>query len=128
MHRAPAQPIMIAMSPERSSHRANADHRWIPAWQIAAIWLIPTLLSTAETVIFAAQAGRPIPAWRAFIGEAPQWLGWALLTPGILALAERFPLRRPLEAVSVAVHVLASLIAGVLLALADALVNAWARP
>jgi len=128
LHRAPAQPIMIAMSPERPSHRANAEHRWIPTWQIAAIWLIPTLLSTAETVIFAAQAGRPIPAWRAFIGEAPQWLGWALLTPAILALAERFPLRRPLAAASVAVHVLASLIAGALLALADALVNAWARP
>lgn len=128
LHGAVAEPIMIAMSLERASRLSTTDHRWIPTWQIAAIWVIPTVLSTAETVIFAAQAGRPIPAWRAFVGEAPQWLGWALLTPGILALAERFPLSRPVRAAAVLVHMAASLLAGVLLALADALVNAWVRP
>jgi len=90
--------------------------------------MIPALLSTAETVIFASQSGHPIALWRAFVGEAPQWFGWALLTPGILALAERFPLRWPPRSSAVLVHAAASLAAGVLLALADALVNAWVRP
>ena len=99
----------------------------MPAWQIAAVWMIPALLSTAETVIFAAQRGHPIAVWRAFVGEAPQWFGWALLTPAILGLAERFPLQRA-RPVAVLVHVVASLLAGLLLAVADAVVNAWVRP
>ena len=108
--------------------RSDHERPWIAAWKIAAVWMIPALLSTVETVIFAAQSGHPIAVWRAFIGEAPQWFGWALLTPAILSLAEHFPLRRPLRASAVAVHAAASLIAGLLLAFADALVNAWVRP
>lgn len=120
---------MIVMTRERAeSRRAERERQGLRTWQIAAVWMIPALLSTAETVIFASQAGRPIALWRAFIGEAPQWLGWALLTPIILALAERFPLRRPLRPSAVLVHGAASVIAGLLLAVADALVNAWVRP
>lgn len=100
----------------------------IATWKIAAVWTIPVLLSTAETVIFAAQSGHPIAVWRAFVGEAPQWYGWALLTPVILALAERFPLRRPVKAVPVLVHIVACVVAGAALAVGDAAVNQWARP
>lgn len=100
----------------------------IATWKIAAVWTIPVLLSTAETVIFAAQSGHPIAVWRAFVGEAPQWYGWALLTPIILGLAERFPLRRPVRAGPVFVHIGASVIAGLALAVGDAAVNIWARP
>jgi LytS/YehU family sensor histidine kinase len=78
--------------------------------------------------MFARQAGRPIPVARAFFAEAPQWYGWALLTPLIVTLGERFPLRRPLRARSVAVHVAASLVASALIALAASVVNAWVRP
>ena len=118
---------MIGMTRNRSDAR-RPEHAWIPTWQVAAVWMIPALLSTAETVIFAAQSGHPIAVWRAFVGEAPQWFGWALLTPSIIALAERFPMQRPLRPGVVLVHVVASLSAGLLLAVADALVNAWVRP
>lgn len=97
-------------------------------WKIAAVWSIPAMLSTAETVMFGKLGGHPIPVWRAFVGEAPQWFGWAALTPAIIALGERYPLRRPLRATSVAVHAAASLGAGAVLALCDAIVNAWVRP
>lgn len=117
------------MTPARADvERADRGKPGLATWKIAAVWMIPALLSTVETVIFAAQGGHPIALWRAFIGEAPQWLGWALLTPGILALAERFPLRWPPRPSPVVVHAAASAIAGLLLALADALVNAWVRP
>jgi hypothetical protein len=93
-----------------------------------AIWTVPTLLSTLETVYFARLGGRPIAAWRAFVAEAPQWYGWALLTPLIVALGERFPLRRPLRARNVAVHAAAALLASALIAIAASVVNAWVRP
>lgn len=120
---------MNAMSPASVTANARDTHApRIAAWKIAAVWTIPVLLSTAETVIFAAQSGHPIAVWRAFVGEAPQWYGWAVLTPLILALAERFPLRRPVRVIPVCVHIGASVIAGLALALGDAAVNAWVRP
>lgn len=120
---------MNAMSTASVTANARDTHpARIAAWKIAAVWTIPVLLSTAETVIFAAQSGHPIAVWRAFVGEAPQWYGWAVLTPLILALAERFPLRRPVRAVPVFVHIGASVIAGLALAVGDAAVNLWARP
>jgi len=126
-------PIMSAMRFRHISGigaTAGADREppRLAAWKIAAVWTIPAVLSTAETVIFAAQRGQPIAVWRAFIGEAPQWYGWAVLTPIILALAERFPLRRPVRATPVFTHVAASLAAGLALAACDAAVNAWVRP
>ena len=78
--------------------------------------------------MFARQSGRPIAAWRAFVGEAPQWFGWAALTPLIIVLGERWPLRRPLRPRSVLVHASASIGASLILAICDALVNAWVRP
>ena len=97
-------------------------------WHVAGVWMIPALLSTAETVMFARQAGHPIAVWRAFVGEAPQWFGWAALTPVIVALGERYPLRRPFAASALLIHAVASLGASFLLAVCDALVNAWVRP
>jgi two-component sensor histidine kinase len=114
-----------------SAHATKRDAGQIEhlrAWQVAGVWMIPALLSTAETVMFAAQAGHPIAVWRAFVGEAPQWFGWAALTPVIVALGERYPLRRPLRVNALFIHTAASLGASVLLAVCDALVNAWVRP
>lgn len=95
---------------------------------IIGLWTIPTLLSTLETVMFARMAGRPIPVWRAFLAEAPQWYGWAALTPVIIALGRRFPLRAPVRARNVAVHAVATLTCSLLVAIADAAVNMVVRP
>src|SRR4051794_27612777 len=75
---------------------------------IFGLWTIPTLLSTFETVMFARLANRPVPVYRAFLAEAPQWYSWALLTPLIVGLGERFPLRMPPRARNVLVHSAAS--------------------
>ncbi len=97
-------------------------------WLLAALWTVPAVLSTLETVMFARLSGHPIAVWRAFVAEAPQWYGWALLTPLVFALAARFPIRRPLKSVNVLVHLAASLGAGLLIALVEAVVNVWVRP
>lgn len=95
---------------------------------LLALWTVPALLSTFETVMFARLAQRPMPVWRAFVAEAPQWYGWVLFTPVIVALGRRFPLRRPVRLGNVFVHVVGSLGAGFVIAMADAVVNAWVRP
>ena len=100
----------------------------VSAWKIAAVWMIPAVLSTVETVMFSRLGGRPIAVWRAFVGEAPQWFGWAMLTPVIIALAERYSLRRPVRVRAVMIHAAASLGASFLLAVCDAVVNSWVRP
>jgi two-component sensor histidine kinase len=104
------------------------ERRSIAAWKIVAVWTIPAILSTFETVMFASGSGHRMPIWIAFVGEAPQWYGWALLTPAIFAVADRFPLRSPIRARSVAVHVIGSVVASLFLAMCDAVVNAWVRP
>ena len=95
---------------------------------IFGLWTIPTLLSTLETVMFSRMAGRPMEVWRAFLAEAPQWYGWAALTPLIVILGERFPLRPPIRARNVLVHAVASVGCSFVVAMADAGVNLLLRP
>lgn len=104
------------------------DDTRIAPWKIIALWTVPAILSTTETVLFASRSGQSIEVWRAFVGEAPQWYGWAILTPPIVALAARFQLVRPIRSSAVAMHVAACIAAGVLIAVGDAAVNAWVRP
>lgn len=126
LHRAAR--ILVHCMTIQSNYRDPGTVESIAGWKIAAVWTVPAVLSTVETVLFARMGGHPIAVWRAFVAEAPQWYGWAILTPAIIALGNRFPLRRPVRVVAVLVHTAASLGAGLVLALADALVNAWARP
>jgi two-component system, LytTR family, sensor kinase len=93
-----------------------------------AIVTIPALLSTFETVMFARLGGRPIAAWRAFVGEAPQWYTWVLLTPAIVAVGARLRIGWPPALRSVAVHVFGAVAASGIVAWADAIVNSWVRP
>lgn len=95
---------------------------------VFGLWTIPTLLSTLETVMFARLGNRPMSVPRAFFSEAPQWYGWALLTPVIISLGERFPLRAPLRARNILLHAGASLSCSLLVAMADAAVNMVLRP
>ncbi len=92
------------------------------------MWTVPTLLSTLETVMFAHLANRDIAVWRAFVAEAPQWYGLALLSPAIVAMGQRFPLRRPIRVTHLIAHASASILVSALVAMADASVNALVRP
>jgi len=109
------------------SRRQRRDGSF-PLWLVGVMWTVPTLLSTLETVMFARLANRPMPVWRAFVAEAPQWYGLALLSPAIVAMGERFPLRRPVRIAPVLAHAFASLLVSALVAMGDASVNAIVRP
>src|SRR5262249_51018019 len=93
-----------------------------------AVWTVPALLSTVETVTFASISHHPIAIWRAFVAEAPQWYTWALFTPVIVRLGEWAPLRAGARVRSGAIHVAASLVMSAATAFLAALVNRWARP
>jgi two-component system LytT family sensor kinase len=84
----------------------------LPVALLAALWTVPALLSTLETVVFAAMNGHPMPVWRAFVGEASGWYTWALITPLIILLGRRLPLARPIRWTSIAIHAPAVLLAG----------------
>ncbi|MEP6730167.1 MAG: histidine kinase [bacterium] len=114
-------------TPITSTDYRAADVRLSP-WLIFALWSVPALLSTLETVTFARFGGHPIEIWRAFLAEAPQWYGWALLSPFIARLGERYPLRRPVRIKHLALHAGASVLASALIAVADVLISLFVRP
>jgi two-component system LytT family sensor kinase len=90
---------------------------------VLAIWTVPALLSVFETEMFLAQNGHSLPLWRVLVSEVPPWYVWAALTPVIFRLGRRWPLDRGPRGASVAVHVGASLVAGVLYASIAALLS-----
>lgn len=95
---------------------------------IWAAWTVPAILSTFETLMFSRMAGRPIEAWRAFASEAPGWYAWAVLTPGIVQLARRFPLQLPVRMRNLAAHALGWLVVAISSSAVSAAVGVWLRP
>ena len=71
--------------PDSTRDGSVRELRLTPAISVA-IWTVPAILSTLETVTFANLNHHPIALWRAFVGEAPQWYCWALFTPAIVFL------------------------------------------
>jgi two-component system, LytTR family, sensor kinase len=92
---------------------------------LAALWTVPALLSTFETVVFSSMNGHPVAVWRAFVAEASGWYTWALITPIIIRLGRQFPLARPVRSGHVLVHVGGLLGAGLAQALASAAVGGF---
>jgi hypothetical protein len=68
----------------------------------------------------------PLPSWRAVVPALVEWYLWVPLTPLILGLAARFPIRRPPAPAALAVHasgvVVASFLRGICYAAAAILV------
>jgi two-component system, LytTR family, sensor kinase len=94
-----------------------------PVWLLAGLWTLPALLSTFETVVFNAMNGRPVPVWRAFVSEASGWYTWALITPLVIQLSRRLPVRRGLRVRHIPIHLAAAIAAGALQATVSAAVG-----
>ncbi|MGH7543539.1 MAG: sensor histidine kinase [Gemmatimonadota bacterium] len=58
---------------------------------VLVIWTIPVLISAGIVVENQARQGAPVPFWRALVWVTPYWYTWAILTPFVLWLGERFP-------------------------------------
>src|SRR5688572_25212550 len=75
-------------------------------WSIPAV-LIPTMMASE----------RPMTWTRAFLEQGVAWYYWALLTPLVLYIAQRFPLETLRSIRGVGVHITAGLMAGCLFGL-----------
>jgi two-component system LytT family sensor kinase len=78
---------------------------------ITAVWSVAALAEVSALYVSDRLRGTPTPLWLVVVHRAPGWYTWALMTPAILWLAQRFPLRRPVRAASIGVHIVASLTA-----------------
>jgi two-component sensor histidine kinase len=78
---------------------------------LVALWTIPGVLAGFETSVFQMLEGRHPPLGRVLLQQCSGWWAWAAMTPVVFMLAERWPLRRPFRAGTLAVHLVASLIA-----------------
>jgi two-component sensor histidine kinase len=85
--------------------------RRISLLTIAAVWSVAALAEVSALYVSDRIRGAPQPLWLVVMHRAPGWYSWALMTPAILWLARRFPLRRPLRVVALGVHIAACLAA-----------------
>lgn len=89
-------------------NRIGKQQRWVQWGIIFGCWTLYGLFFTSQRYIRDAYLGRPI-TWRLTLGE---WLSeayaWALLTPPLLILAERFSFERGHRRQSFLIHLSAS--------------------
>ncbi|AGP37725.1 hypothetical protein SCE1572_26545 [Sorangium cellulosum So0157-2] len=103
-------PPAAAPARGRAPSRALAGPRWAAVWLVAGLWMIPVLVSSAQTYLFVQQKQEPrLPLLAAFVWQGLPWLFWALMTPAIVWLGRRFPMERRGLVRNVAVHLVANL-------------------
>ncbi|XXX71737.1 histidine kinase [Sorangium sp. So ce134] len=94
----------------RAPSPALAGPRWAAIWLVAGLWMIPVLVSSAQTYLFVQQRQEArLPLVAAFLWQGLPWLFWALMTPAIVWLGRRFPMERKRLLRNVAVHLFANL-------------------
>lgn len=83
-----------------------------PRWPIiVAVWTLPALADVIDTYVTTALNGVVPQLPRIALLVAPGWYAWAAMTPAILWLARTYPLRRPIRAKALWVHLGASIVA-----------------
>ncbi|MEP6620524.1 MAG: histidine kinase [bacterium] len=101
--------------------RRERDYRWS---YIAAAWTVVGLFNAEQTYVTLAVSGHPSP-WLAILGViAPGMILWALLTPAIMRLAERYPVNHR----GIGVHLVAALVAACADATLYHLIDPWVNP
>jgi two-component system, LytTR family, sensor kinase len=101
-------------APHASAERAPD----IPFRMILLVWSIPAAIAVVQSAIAYALIGELARERVAVLLQFPRWLAWAFVTPAIIALVRRVPLRRPLRASAVVRHVLAALVCTVVVEVA----------
>ena len=98
LHASPGNALIVRMLSRRTALRWGLP---FVLWSIPAM-LIPTMMASE----------RPMTWTRAFLEQGVAWYYWALLTPLVLYIAQRFPLETLRSIRGVGVHIAAGLIAG----------------
>lgn len=94
---------------------------------LVCVWAIPAFFAIVETYTYNRMAGRPFTFGAIVLRESAVWVTYAVLTPLILRLADRFPLSsRPLGR-SLVVHFVSAVAIGFLGAAASTLATQLSR-
>src|SRR5215510_7335360 len=93
----------------------NRRRRWLRRVIPFALFSVPAI---ALTFVSSHEGKRSFG--RVFISQGVVWYYWALITPAILAVAERFPLESLRRLKGIAAHLGAALVAGALCGLLGA--------
>src|SRR5579862_6894487 len=77
---------------------------------ILLVWTLPAIADVVDTYASTVLHGGAPHFARTVLLIAPGWYAWAAMTPAILWLSNRWPLR-PVRATAISVHVAASVVA-----------------
>ena len=83
--------------------------RWLV---VAGIWTVVALVDATQLYLMVRTTETPMTWWQALGWAAPDYAVWALITPGVLFLARRFPIGKDHPARHVAVHLGSSVVVG----------------
>jgi two-component system LytT family sensor kinase len=83
--------------------------RWT-ASSIALAWALPALLAGVYAIVTLRMTGAPV-TWRVVAAALAAWYTWALITPVIERLAERWRMQRAVDVRRLALHLVAGIAA-----------------
>jgi two-component system, LytTR family, sensor kinase len=90
--------LLVANDPARPRSRLRS------AGLLFVVWSIPALCHTGVEVLGNKRTGQSETIWQLLGASALPWYVWASATPLVKRAVRRFPLRRPEDAVGIAVH------------------------
>ena len=91
---------------------ASRDATFWRARLLLIFWSVPAAFSIVERYVYDVEGEATTPAfWRVLLAKGPGWYAWAAMTPLIFRLAQRYPLRAPLNRTAVLVHLLGCAVA-----------------
>ena len=98
-------PTTTLDAPPRSTADSTRDpSRWVAAAIIIGLALFCAVVEASQNYIAQINFGRPVLYRESIRRTLPSWITIALLTPGVLYLARRFPIDRGRWARTLAVH------------------------
>jgi two-component system LytT family sensor kinase len=99
--------VLLSELPDTPSGESSpARDRWVVAGVIIALTLFCAAVEASQNYLGAINFGKPVPYTESIRRTLPSWIINAVLAPGVLYLARRFPLDRGRWPVVLPIHLL----------------------
>src|SRR5690349_23791784 len=96
------------ISPSEPTHPQPA-RRWRTALLLLAAWSVPAFISAGQSYLLPSEEALRVSFARNLMIQLPLWWFWALVTPFIAWLLEKYPLERGRLRLSIPIHLVAML-------------------
>lgn len=77
----------------------------VPFRIVLLVWSVVASAAVLQAVVQYAMIGALEREWRTAVLQFPRWIAWAFVTPGVVALTRRLPLRGPTRGRALLAHV-----------------------